>query len=117
MSFALTRAGFIKKKTPPGEIIMTPEYNEITVVQLIDGRLQLFAIDTEYQLWSCWSESGWTSFTPFQMPPTGGVIQISGGLLSNCTQLWAIDTHQNLWTCWKTGDSNAAWNAWQPFNP
>lgn len=95
---------------------MATEYNEIFVVPLVDGRLQYFAIDTNFQLWSCLAEpSGWTSLTPFQMPPTGGVLKITGGPLSNGTQLWVTDLDRIVWTCWKTGDSNAAWNEWQTF--
>jgi hypothetical protein len=50
----------------------TPEGGvwNLSVSNLSDGRLQLFAIDTSYQIWSCWKEtteatSSWTSWTSF----------------------------------------------------
>jgi len=100
---------------------MATEYNDISAVPLSDGRVQLFAVDTNFQLWSQWQEStnpgsGWTGWTPFAMPPVVGVAEITGSpLLGGGTQLWAIDTDRNTWSCWKTGDSNSAWTSWSTF--
>ena len=106
---------------------MANRYNEIYIVPLSDGRLQFFAIDGKYQLWSCWKEttdpnSGWTAISEFAMPPAPknsviGVIQIHGERLPDGrVQIWTIDIEQNLWSCWKvTTDSQSAWTDWTLF--
>jgi hypothetical protein len=97
---------------------MANEFDDIFVVPLSDGRLQYFAIDTNFQLWSQWKEttdpnSPWTELTPFEMPPTKGVIKICGAQLPNKqVQLFVIDVDRNTWSSW-SGDSG--WTPWTTF--
>jgi hypothetical protein len=100
---------------------MAAEFNDIFVVPLADGRLQYFAIDTNFQLWSQWKEttdpnSGWTSLALFQMPPINQVVKICGAQLPDGrVQLFAIDTDRATWSCWKTGDASSGWSEWTAF--
>jgi hypothetical protein len=88
---------------------------------LEDGRIQVFAVDSNGNLESRWKEtsdpnSGWTSWSGFQTP-NGGVTTIAVGYLSDKRmQLFATDRNGNTVSCWKTTTNpNAGWTGWSPF--
>jgi|SRR5271157_6252969 len=96
---------------------------QISVAQSADGRLQLFAIGIQYQLWSCWKQttdinSPWTNWSKFTMPPVAGIKQISlAQSADRRLQLFAIDLNNQLWCCWKqTTDINSPWTNWTKQN-
>ena len=94
---------------------------QIAVAPLPDGRLQLWAIDTNGQLWSCWKQTTeigalWTEWSRFKMPPVSGIQQISVAPSANPLQLWAVDETNQLWSCWRqTTKSDYPWTEWSRF--
>lgn len=93
----------------------------ITAGDLEDGRIQVFAVDSNGNIESRWKEtadpnSGWTGWSSFQTP-NGGVTTIGVGYLSDKRmQLFATDRSGNTVSCWKqTTNPNAAWTPWTAF--
>jgi hypothetical protein len=97
---------------------MANEYNDIFVVPLSDGRLQFFAIDTNFQIWSQWKQttdpnSGWTQPTEFATPGNGAVKITGAPLPDKRVQLFATDVDRVVWSCWKSStDPNSGWTEW-----
>lgn len=90
-------------------------------IPLSDGRLQVWSIDYEGNIWSRWktdtsSTSAWTGWTAFQGLEEGAT-SISVSLLSDGrVQLFAIDENKKIWSCWKEDtDSKATWSPWTSF--
>jgi len=93
----------------------------IAVAPWPDGTLQLWAVDTGGNIWSCWKSGAdpsaqWTAWTqdwsagtpPFSAKQVAAAPLYDGGL-----QFWAIDNNGRLWSCWQeTTDPNSAWTAW-----
>jgi hypothetical protein len=95
--------------------------NFISAGDLGDGRIQVFAIQSNGQIQSRWKtstdpNSGWTAWSTFQTP-AGGVTTISVGYLSDKRmQLFATQPNGNTVSCWKQStDPNAGWTPWSPF--
>jgi hypothetical protein len=93
-------------------------YNDVFAIALGNGTLQYFAIDENFQLWTCWKASkdpnaGWTPLETFPVPIPAGVTSITGGPLPNGeVQLFAVDADRNTWSCWS---SSSGWSEWTPF--
>jgi peptidyl-Lys metalloendopeptidase len=104
---------------PPGSTRLI----SIAVAPLSDRRLQLWAINANGAIWSCWksttdSSATWTTWTSFTLPPgIPSVKQLVAAPLSDGRlQLWAIAENGSVWSCWKsTTDSSATWTPWTSF--
>jgi hypothetical protein len=95
--------------------------NFIAAGDLGDGRIQVFAIQSDGQIHSRWKtstdpNSGWTAWSTFATP-AGGVTTISVGYLSDKRmQLFATQPDGNTVSCWKMSTNpNAGWTPWSPF--
>jgi len=93
----------------------------IVAGDLEDGRIQVFAIESNGRIETRWKtspdpNSGWTAWSPFQTPP-GGVTTISVGYLSDKRmQLFATQPNGSTVSSWKTStDPNAGWTPWSAF--
>jgi hypothetical protein len=112
--------------------------SSLAASQLSDQRIQVFAADTNGNLWSIWQNNvagdwtpAWQSFPglpngqpilhdpnlpPDQVP--NGVQQILAlaPLPDARLQLFAVDDEGNVWTTWKeTTDADSGWGAWTQF--
>jgi hypothetical protein len=95
--------------------------NFIAAADLPDGRIQVFAVESNGQLQSRWKtstdpNSGWTAWSGFQTP-AGGVTSIAAGYLTDKRiQLFATKQDGSIVSCWKESpDPNAGWTPWSPF--
>ncbi|PMS16669.1 hypothetical protein C0Z18_22795 [Trinickia dabaoshanensis] len=93
----------------------------ITAGDLEDGRIQVFAIDSNGNIESRWKEtsdpnSGWTGWSSFQTPPGGASTMAVGYLSDKRMQLFVTDRGGNTLSCWKqTTNPDAAWTPWTGF--
>jgi hypothetical protein len=96
------------------------QFIEITAAQQNDGRVQLWAVDTRMQLWSCWQTSPGGNWTAWSSPNWGGAPKLKniaacqqGG--SRGAQLWGITEDYAIvsiyqvspggnWSGWSTGN-------------
>lgn len=88
---------------------------------LQDGNMQVWAIDVDNHLWSCWQEEGssLTKWTRFDMPPTTPIVKqfAAAQLWDGRLQLWAIDADDQLWTMWRYTPDPRYWTYWYKFQP
>jgi hypothetical protein len=110
----------------------TPEnsqFIQLAAAQQNDGRVQLWAIDTQLQLWSCWQTSpggGWTAWSAPNWDGAPKLLNIAasqqGG--SRGAQLWGITQNYTLisdfqvspggsWSGWSSGSWSDAPNVTQ----
>ena len=89
--------------------------------RLSDGRIQVWATQSNGQLQSRWKEttnpdSGWTGWSAFQTPE-GGVNAMSGSQLEDGRlQIFATGPSGSRWSCWKTNTNpDSAWTKWSAF--
>jgi hypothetical protein len=97
----------------------------LAVGRLPDKRLQLWAVDGNGGLWSCWKvttdpSAGWTRWSNFLAAVGGlpvGARQVAVAPLSDGRlQLWVVDANGGLWSSWKhTTDPNSGWTGWNNF--
>jgi hypothetical protein len=100
----------------PGNI-----FNDLATASLSDGRLQLWASDSNTDIMTLWQKtsdpnSGWTSMSPFQTPEAKAFTFTVGSLKDGRLQFFVADGFGEgpIWTTWKqTTDPNAAW---RPFS-
>jgi hypothetical protein len=95
------------------------QFIELTAAQQNDGRVQLWALDTKNQLWSCWQTSpggnwtGWSGPNWNGAPPLNNIAASQQGG-SRGAQLWGITEDYVLvsdyqvsaggnWSGWSTG--------------
>jgi hypothetical protein len=92
----------------------------VAVAPLLDGRLQIWVIDENGNLWSRWkidtsSTSDWTAWEgkEFTLPDSHKASQIAvAPLLDRRLQIWAIDENGNLWSKrQKKESSTSSWTA------
>ena len=95
-------------------------FSEVTAAQQNDGRVQLWALDTNQRLWSCWQTSpGPENWTAWSEPSWGGAPRLvnvaacqQGG--SRGAQVWGVTPSYALvsnyqvtpgggWSGWSTG--------------
>jgi hypothetical protein len=94
-------------------------YNALATASLSDGRLQLWASDSNTDIMTLWQKTsdpnaGWTSVSPFQTPEAKAFTFTVGSLKDGRLQFFVVDGSLQLWTAWKqTADPNAAW---MPFS-
>jgi hypothetical protein len=110
------------------------KYKDISFVNLIDGRTQLFAIDRDFKLWTMFMTMNlpmarWTDWAAFPLPGGNPVIKIIGAPGKVFTQpgignqywfprLWVIDNKNDLWTCESTtypDRGTSTWTEWTPW--
>jgi len=122
--FQITAGGNWSSWAPWFATPQNSQFVEITAAQQNDGRVQLFALDTKQQLWSCWQTSPGGDWTGWSGPNWNGAPRLQniavcqqGG--SRGAQIWGIDENYNLisdyqvsagggWSGWSTGSwSNA----------
>jgi hypothetical protein len=84
---------------------------------LSDGRLQLWAVTTDNNLFSEWKtdtdpKASWSGWQAFLAP--GPVQQLAAAPLSDGRlELWAVTTDNRLFSEWKTDtDPKASWTSW-----
>lgn len=97
----------------------TPEgsqFIEVTAAQQNDGRVQLWALDTYRQLWSCWQTSPGGDWTGWSGPNWDGAPRLSniaacqqGG--SRGAQLWGITENYTLITDYQVSPGGG-WSGW-----
>jgi hypothetical protein len=98
----------------------------IVAVPLIGGLLQLWTIDNNGRLWSCWNTApnstiNWAPWSPFAMPPGASSVKhfAAISLYNGIPQLWAIDNNGKLWSCWRNIDpktkADHGWTGWSTF--
>ncbi|HEX5706301.1 MAG TPA: hypothetical protein VFX96_03340 [Pyrinomonadaceae bacterium] len=97
----------------------TPEnsqFIEVTASQQNDGRVQLWALDTKQQLWSCWQTSpggGWTGWSGPNWNGAPLLINIAacqqGG--QRGAQLWGITENYTLITDYQV-TPGGGWSGW-----
>ncbi len=93
---------------------------DIAVAQLPQGMSQLFVINGNHAIRTCWKVSNqpgaaWTPWVDF----SGQARRItSGSLPHDIPQLWGIGVDdQKLYTCWKVSDQPGAdWTDWSVFD-
>jgi hypothetical protein len=92
------------------------QFVEITAAQQNDGRVQLWALDTKGQLWSCWQTSPGGGWVSWHGPNWDGSPQLSdimacqqGG--SRGAQLWAITPDYTLISDFQT-TPGGGWSGW-----
>src|SRR5438309_467474 len=97
--------------TPWSQFQMPQSGNVVTVAgaPLSDGRLQIWAVDANGKLWSCWkttpnSSASWTPWTTFQMPSGVAAVKAIAGapLTDKRLQIFCVDNAHQPWSCWKT---------------
>ena len=97
----------------------------VAVAPLSDGRLELWAVDSNGGLFTTWktqvdanaSWSGWSDFLGEVGSVAAGVICVAVAPLSDGRlELWATDSNGGVFTTWKTQvDPNATWTLWSDF--
>jgi hypothetical protein len=97
----------------------TPEnsqFVEITAAQQNDGRVQLWALDTKQQLWSCWQTSPGGDWTAWSGPNWNGAPSLSnitacqqGG--SRGAQIWGITSDYTLVSDYQVS-AGGNWSGW-----
>jgi len=108
-------AGFSSFETPPAGV------HSLAVAPLRDGRLQVFIVDRNHQVWSAWkqttaSNSAWTGLSPFQTPQAGADSIAVAQLSDRRLQVFITDNQEQVWSAWKqTLDPNSAWTQLSPF--
>jgi hypothetical protein len=92
------------------------QFIEITAAQQNDGRVQLWALDTYRQLWSCWQTSPGGNWTGWSGPNWDGAPRLSniaacqqGG--SRGAQLWGITENYTLITDYQVSPGGN-WSGW-----
>jgi hypothetical protein len=97
----------------------TPEnsqFIEATAAQQNDGRVQLWALDTKLQLWSCWQTSpggdwtGWSGPNWNGAPPLANIAACQQGG-SRGAQLWGITEDGTLVTDYQVSPGGG-WSGW-----
>lgn len=92
------------------------EWIEITAAQQNDGRVQLWAIDTKRQLWSCWQTSPGGNWTAWSGPNWDGAPTLSN--IAACqqggprgAQLWGITEDYTLISDYQVSPGGN-WSGW-----
>jgi hypothetical protein len=92
---------------------------DVAAVQLPQGFLQLFAVDSTHAIHTCWKVSNqtgadWSEWVAFP----GSVRRItSGNLPHDVPQLFGIGTDDQLYSCWKVSEQlNVEWTNWSAFD-
>jgi hypothetical protein len=125
--------------SPWSKFTQLPEapVDSLVAGQLTDGRIQIFASDTNGAIFSIWQDTNgnWPSFWQGFAQPGGKPIFVSqenialwfhqlkedltlaiAPLPDGRLQLFAIDDSANIWSAWKTSiDPNSGWTDWSPF--
>ncbi|MHC1560209.1 hypothetical protein ACR9E3_14740 [Actinomycetospora sp. C-140] len=95
--------------------------SDLTVEQLSDGRLQIFEIDTNNNLWTRFKtttspDGPWSGWQQFASPASLRSIT-AGRLEDGRIQVFAVDVDNQDWSMWKVStDPNAAWTEWSKFS-
>jgi hypothetical protein len=93
---------------------------DVAAVKTPQGELQVFAVDVNHTIWTCWKVSlqvsaAWSNWSVFP----GKAARITGALLAfNIPQLWMVGAaDQKLYSCRKvSAQPGAAWSAWALFD-
>lgn len=92
------------------------QWIEITASQQNDGRVQLWGLDTNHQLWSCWQTSpggdwtGWTGPNWDGAPPLINICACQQGGTRGA-QLWGITENYTLISDYQVSAGNG-WSGW-----
>lgn len=106
---------------PPGVKFL----RSAAVAPSADGRLELFAVDTDLALWHVWQtaiNNGWSDWASLGTPPQQGSTLVPQPVLASadgCLQLFASDDtgYGGVWNLSQTAPSNG-WSAWSSLgNP
>ncbi|MET0646820.1 MAG: hypothetical protein ABW208_09385 [Pyrinomonadaceae bacterium] len=98
----------------------TPENSPflmVTASQQNDGRVQLWATDTQQQLWSCWQTSpggGWSNWSGPNWngaPPLTNIAACQQGGTRGA-QLWGIRRDYTLVTTFQGSPGGGNWSSW-----
>jgi hypothetical protein len=96
------------------------QFVEVTASQQNDGRVQLWALDTLGQLWSCWQTSPGGDWTGWSGPKWNGAPKLvniaacqQGG--SRGAQLWGITDDYTLVSDYQTSPGGG-WSGWSTGN-
>ena len=92
------------------------QWIEVTAAQQNDGRVQLWALDTRRQLWSCWQTSPGGNWTGWSGPNWNGAPRLSN--IAACqqggtrgAQLWGITENYTLITDYQVS-AGGNWSGW-----
>lgn len=92
------------------------QFFEITASQQNDGRVQLWALDTKNQIWSCWQTSPGGNWTGWSGPNWNGAPKLTniaacqqGG--SRGAQLWGITEDYSLVSDYQVSPGGG-WSGW-----
>jgi hypothetical protein len=97
-----------------------PDTKDVTAADQNDGRVQLFVVDTQLQLWSAWQTSPGGGWTTTHGPNWNNAPKMwnicaaqQGG--PRGAQLWGITQDYKLVTCYQfsPGGNWSGWQDWQ----
>jgi hypothetical protein len=97
-------------------------YNALATTNLSDGRLQLWASDSNTDIITFWKKtsdpnSGWTPASPFETPEAKAFTFTVGSLNDGRLQFFVVDGSFQLWSTQKqTSDANAHWTPLSPID-
>jgi len=93
----------------------------IAAAPLSDGRLQVWAVDSEGRIHSCWQKergtrgewTAWRKNWTRRSHTFRAVCTTAAPLSDGRLRFWAIDADGAIWSCTKeSADSSAKWNDW-----
>lgn len=97
-------------------------YNALATASLTDGRLQLWAPDSNTDVMTLWQKTGdpnagWSSLSPFQTPEAKALTFTAGSPKDGRLQFFVVDRSLQLWSTQKqTSDANAHWTPLSPID-